>query len=536
MSKILPNLYLGQATDANNKKLLDELGVTHILIVARELPEFQCQGYSYLKVPAQDNYTYDIAQHFDQMIAFIDEGRAKGAVLVHCMFGVSRSAAAVLAYLIRKKRFSFKRAFDFVNAKRRILPNENFVRQLIVFAEQVRMSHDRKGEGQAEGEGDGRGRVGGSGSVGRDGFLGLPPGMVPEDGSSKTDGVPRMAFRFRAPTLNQAVLPSHVANGIGNNSTLGFGLHQTQSRSPLRRVTLPPKNRELSTALKKASSPKVEREPERRQTESLFFSRRNFPKLTEVRSIPQQAHTPKGPKDVVYAPGPPEKLEKKEGAPVHPPAVKHSKPEPINTHEASTEIPDSRTRQGSRMGLSGQHFLPAFRATPKLAHQDASKPRTDLREPPGSKGSSLNRLFHKYQSTSHSQWRSSRHTGGVDFPNTSNLSRGHTICPDKKLNYGFKCLGCDTRLFGTADLNNHSKATLGEPDRCHYLFAKTLPFIQTKKDHFQASEVKCPYCEAVLGEYLAGGKVCSCGVYVQSPFRMLKKAVRAEAAREEVRE
>ena len=137
MSKVLTNLYLGEATDANNKKLLDELKITHILIVARELPEFQCNGYEYLKINASDSYTYDIKQHFDEMNKFIETGRNKGAVLVHCMFGVSRSATAVIAYTMFKKKITFKKAIAFVSSKRKIQPNENFIKQLMEFSDEL---------------------------------------------------------------------------------------------------------------------------------------------------------------------------------------------------------------------------------------------------------------------------------------------------------------------------------------------------------------------------------------------------------------
>lgn len=142
MSKIIQNLFLGEAMDANNKKLLDELKITHILIVAKELPEFQSQGYEYLKINAADSLKFDMKSYFNEMNEFIDKGRKKGSVLVHCMFGVSRSATAVIAYLIYLKKMSFKQAFNFVSSKRPIQPNDSFIKQLIEYAESFRRKDD----------------------------------------------------------------------------------------------------------------------------------------------------------------------------------------------------------------------------------------------------------------------------------------------------------------------------------------------------------------------------------------------------------
>lgn len=49
----------------------------------------------------------------------------KGAVLVHCYFGVSRSATVVIAYIMKKYGLSYSEAFEKVKAKRSIVyPNQ----------------------------------------------------------------------------------------------------------------------------------------------------------------------------------------------------------------------------------------------------------------------------------------------------------------------------------------------------------------------------------------------------------------------------
>lgn len=67
--------------------------------------------------------------------------RRTGAVLVHCEAGISRSAATVIAYLVRYRDFTLEEAFALVKARRSIVsPNHGFVQQLLSF--ETRLRHD----------------------------------------------------------------------------------------------------------------------------------------------------------------------------------------------------------------------------------------------------------------------------------------------------------------------------------------------------------------------------------------------------------
>lgn len=79
----------------------------------------------------KDHKDEDIESHFASTYDLIDKGRTLGSVLVHCMAGVSRSAAFVIAYMMRKLRIPYDEAYAFVKERRRkIKPNEGFIRQL----------------------------------------------------------------------------------------------------------------------------------------------------------------------------------------------------------------------------------------------------------------------------------------------------------------------------------------------------------------------------------------------------------------------
>jgi len=98
MWSISRRLYLGDWKDAADGDLLSGIGITHVLNCAREVPCHHPTTFEYLHLPLDDPDSTFI-DYIPELCEFIDEGRRAGAVLAHCRAGVSRSPAAVLAYL-----------------------------------------------------------------------------------------------------------------------------------------------------------------------------------------------------------------------------------------------------------------------------------------------------------------------------------------------------------------------------------------------------------------------------------------------------
>ena len=98
MWEILADLFLGDRGDAGDRDRLRRRGITHIVNCSKELPchfegEFE---YLWLQMEDPDPAFPDKIAAF---CAFMDAGRARGKVMVHCTGGVSRSPAVILAYL-----------------------------------------------------------------------------------------------------------------------------------------------------------------------------------------------------------------------------------------------------------------------------------------------------------------------------------------------------------------------------------------------------------------------------------------------------
>ncbi|XP_042230674.1 dual specificity protein phosphatase 10-like [Homarus americanus] len=133
-SEVLPFLYIGNARDAQDLRVLQALGITRVLNVTSHVPGYhENSGICYKTLPAMDSGHQNLRQYFDEAIHFIDEARQAGArVLVHCQAGVSRSPTIVIAYLMKHTRMTMVDSYKYVKSRRLIIsPNLNFMGQLV---------------------------------------------------------------------------------------------------------------------------------------------------------------------------------------------------------------------------------------------------------------------------------------------------------------------------------------------------------------------------------------------------------------------
>lgn len=105
------NLYLGGKVDAKSLATLKQRNILRILNVtpAKEagitagVPNYfeSNKAVKYKRISVYDASTSDLLSHADEIVNFISSGLHHGSVLVHCQRGVSRSATAVIFFLIR---------------------------------------------------------------------------------------------------------------------------------------------------------------------------------------------------------------------------------------------------------------------------------------------------------------------------------------------------------------------------------------------------------------------------------------------------
>ncbi|XP_067009394.2 dual specificity protein phosphatase MPK-4 [Anabrus simplex] len=134
---IEPGLWLGNLTAATDVETLSRLHINHILTVdSCPLPRkiTMLPGVKTKFIQVTDTPREDLLSHFAEALDFIKAGQETSVVLVHCYFGVSRSATIVIAYIMKKHNLSYEEAFQRVKERRRFVgPNPGFQSQLRLF-------------------------------------------------------------------------------------------------------------------------------------------------------------------------------------------------------------------------------------------------------------------------------------------------------------------------------------------------------------------------------------------------------------------
>ncbi|CAG9854462.1 unnamed protein product [Phyllotreta striolata] len=137
MDEIETDLFLGGQAAARNAELLQKNNITHVLSIdIRPYPATLAakNNLTTKYVQLMDLPSADLLSHLDDSYNFIAKAQQNGSVLVHCYFGISRSASFVIGYLMRKYQMSYDDAYEVVRCKRGIvLPNEGFVAQLRIY-------------------------------------------------------------------------------------------------------------------------------------------------------------------------------------------------------------------------------------------------------------------------------------------------------------------------------------------------------------------------------------------------------------------
>mmetsp|Transcript_1010 Transcript_1010/g.1287 ORF Transcript_1010/g.1287 Transcript_1010/m.1287 type:complete len:445 (-) Transcript_1010:182-1516(-) len=156
-SKILDFLYLGSKNTAKSKGLLKSLNIKYILNVTppRSVdPNAGCPNFfeknrefTYKRVAIFDNRGESVLAHLPGCIAFMDQGKHYGNVLVHCNKGVSRSTSMVLGYLMKRQGMSYDEALAYVKARRpEVQPNDAFEAQLRQYQARLEASKEQNSE------------------------------------------------------------------------------------------------------------------------------------------------------------------------------------------------------------------------------------------------------------------------------------------------------------------------------------------------------------------------------------------------------
>jgi dual specificity phosphatase 12 len=137
---IIDNVYLGPQGSSINLEYLRQQKIDRVAATAKFVDhpfKNTGDGIEYLALDVDDSPSEDLKAHFDSVIAFIEKNKETN-VLVHCVSGISRSGACVIAYVMKSRRLTYDQALELVRSRRAVVhPNSGFQAQLRLYQEEL---------------------------------------------------------------------------------------------------------------------------------------------------------------------------------------------------------------------------------------------------------------------------------------------------------------------------------------------------------------------------------------------------------------
>lgn len=119
IDQILPGLYIGNYITSQCSHALSLFNINAVINCSKINNKPITSRY--LFVYTKDEHGFYICRSFRQVNEFIEKCLSENInILVHCMYGMSRSPTLVAAYLIKTKQLNRKDALHFIKERRYI--------------------------------------------------------------------------------------------------------------------------------------------------------------------------------------------------------------------------------------------------------------------------------------------------------------------------------------------------------------------------------------------------------------------------------
>lgn len=130
---VVKGLYLGNIYNAADLNMLENLKITHIVNVSKNISNYFPERFSYFNIKIDDinseEFHDDLIELVDNMYKLInDEGKH---IFVHCLMGSSRSVTVILLYMMKYLDLELEIAYEKLKEIRpTINVNTTFIEQL----------------------------------------------------------------------------------------------------------------------------------------------------------------------------------------------------------------------------------------------------------------------------------------------------------------------------------------------------------------------------------------------------------------------
>jgi len=143
---ITGDLAVGSLVAASDLDTLTRRGIRAVVDASNREENPRFPGILYHEVPIDDP-DERLAEFVPGVVAFVDEARRHGPVLVHCVAGVSRSPALAVCYLHERHGLSLPAALDHVRSRRaQANPHPLFLRVIQEYYQDRPAAENRVGE------------------------------------------------------------------------------------------------------------------------------------------------------------------------------------------------------------------------------------------------------------------------------------------------------------------------------------------------------------------------------------------------------
>jgi len=133
-SKIIDHVYVGTYHQSLDSAMLRKMGIQYLLCL-KGSSRYPPRDFKYKHAPLSDYGRTDLQKFFQKVFPFIEKSQKEGSsILIYCSQGVNRAPTTAIGYLMFKKRWTLKRAYEYVRGKRsQSSPHEKYFQKLMEY-------------------------------------------------------------------------------------------------------------------------------------------------------------------------------------------------------------------------------------------------------------------------------------------------------------------------------------------------------------------------------------------------------------------